>query len=109
MASDISAEEDLSNRSPIHGVAEAPDLPANDAAAAVRAAAPELASWDLASSIYLAECHCDELQEEGGLAPLTRDEAIAVHLYTQGNPPLPPQPFPPLSDAAWQRRRCTNG
>ena len=43
-----------------------------------------MADWDPSQALYLATRHVKKLGKRGELAPLTTDEASAIHLYTQG-------------------------
>ena len=81
---DFDAAEDLENSSPIQGLHLAPDVPIEGAATALQAAMPELEHWDTAPALYMAGKHVKRLEKRGELAPLSRDQAIAVHIYTQG-------------------------
>ena len=76
-------DEDLENESPVHGVHEAEDLTALQACAKAQAACPRLATWDLKLAIAAAGRAVKRLEKKGELAPLTREQAFAVHIYTQ--------------------------
>ena len=107
---DFDAAEDLENSSPIQGLHKAPDVPVEEAATTLQSAHPELGDWDTASSLYAAGKHAKKLEKKGQLAPLSRDQAMAVHLYTQGAAPRCGGVAPPPAHSIrpWsQRRRCT--
>ena len=80
---DIDPDEDLENESPVHGVHEAEDLTALEACARAQAACPRLATWDLNLALAAAGRAVKRLEKRGELEPLTREEAFAVHIYTQ--------------------------
>ena len=84
-------------------------MPIGEAVTALQAAMPELQHWDTASSLYAAGKHAKKLEKKGGLAPLTRDQAVAVHLYSQGvsHPEAVGVRRRPLTRRGRQRRRCT--
>ena len=80
---DIDPDEDLENESPVHGVHDAEDLTALEACTRAKAACPRLATWDLNLALAAAGRAVKRLEKRGELAPLTREEAFAVHVYTQ--------------------------
>ena len=80
---DIDPDEDLENESPVHGVHQAEDLTALEACARAQAACPRLATWDLNLALAAAGRAVKRLEKRGELEPLTREEAFAVHIYTQ--------------------------
>jgi hypothetical protein len=80
---DIDPHEDLENESPVNGVQDAEDLTALEACTRAKAACPVLATWDLNLALAAAGRAVKRLEKRGELAPLTREEAFAVHVYTQ--------------------------
>ena len=80
---DVDPDEDLENDSPIHGVHEAEDLTAELACAKAKAACPALTTWDLNLALAAAGRAVCRPEKEGELGPLTREEALSVHIYTQ--------------------------
>ena len=80
---DIDPHEDLENESPVNGVQDAEDLTALEACTRAKAACPVLATWGLNLALAAAGRAVKRLEKRGELAPLTREEAFAVHVYTQ--------------------------
>ena len=80
---DIEPDEDLENESPVHGVHDAEDLTSLEACTRAKAACARLATWDLNLALAAADRTVKRLEKMGELAPLTREEAFAVHVYTQ--------------------------
>ena len=80
---DVDPEEDLENESPLHGVPSAEDMPLEEACKVAKAACGQLATWDLDLALAAAGRAVKRLERKGELAPLVRDEACAVHVYTQ--------------------------
>ena len=80
---DVDPDEDLENESPLYGVQDAEDMPLEEACKVARAACGQLATWDLELALAAAARAVKRLEKNGELAPLLRDEARAVHVYTQ--------------------------
>jgi len=80
---DVDPNEDLENESPVNGLQDAEDLTALEACTRAKAACPVLATWDLNLALAAAGRTVKRLEKRGELAPLTREEAFAVHVYTQ--------------------------
>jgi hypothetical protein len=80
---DVDPDEDLENESPLHGVQDAEDIPLEEACKVARAACGQLATWDLELALAVAARAVKRLEKNCELAPLLRDEARAVHVYTQ--------------------------
>ena len=80
---DVDPEEDLANESPVHGVQFAEDMPLEEACMVAKTACGQLATWDLEVALGAAARAVKRLEKNGELAPLLRDEARAVHVYTQ--------------------------
>ena len=75
-------DEGLSNLNPIHGLADAPDLSLADACESAKLSA-QLKTWDSAIALYAAGKMAKKLAKAGKLEPLSREEAMALHIYTQ--------------------------
>jgi hypothetical protein len=80
---DVDPNEDLENESPVNGLQDAEDLTALEACTRAKAACPVLATWGLNLALAAAGRAVKRLEKRGELAPLTREEAFAVHVYTQ--------------------------
>lgn len=78
----IDVDEGLSNLNPIHGLADAPDLSLADACEAAKCHVG-LKDWDSAIAIYAASKKAKKLAKAGELDPLSKEEAMALHIYTQ--------------------------
>jgi hypothetical protein len=80
---DVDPDEDLENESPVYGVQDAEDMPLEEACTVAKAACGQLATWNLELALAAAARAVKRLEKNGELAPLLRDEARAVHVYTQ--------------------------
>jgi hypothetical protein len=80
---DVDPDEDLENESPVHGVQYAEDMTLEEACKVAKAACGQLATWDLELALAAAARAVKRLEKNCELAPLLRDEARAVHVYTQ--------------------------
>jgi hypothetical protein len=80
---DVDPDEDLENESPVHGVQYADDMTLEEACKVAKAACGQLATWDLELALAAAARAVKRLEKNCELAPLLRDEARAVHVYTQ--------------------------
>jgi hypothetical protein len=80
---DVDPDEDLENESPVHGVQYAEDMTLEEACKVAKAACSQLATWDLELALAAAARTLKRLEKNCELAPLLRDEARAVHVYTQ--------------------------
>ena len=80
---DVEPDEDLENGSPLHGLQDAENMPLEDACKVAKAACGQLATWNLELALAAAARAVKRLEKNGELAPLLRDEARAVHVYTQ--------------------------
>jgi hypothetical protein len=80
---DVDPHEDLENESPVHGVQFAEDMTLEEACKVAKAACGQLATWDLEVALGAAAKAVKRLEKNCELAPLLRDEARAVHVYTQ--------------------------
>ena len=80
---DVDPDEDLENESPVYGVQDAEDMPLEEACTVAKAACGQLATWNLELALAAAARAVKRLEKKGELAPLLRDEARAVHVYTQ--------------------------
>jgi hypothetical protein len=80
---DVDPDEDLENESPVHGVQYEEDMTLEEACKVAKAACGQLATWDLELALAAAARAVKRLEKNCELAPLLRDEARAVHVYTQ--------------------------
>jgi hypothetical protein len=80
---DVDPDEDLENESPVYGVQDAEDMTLDEACQVAKASCEQLATWDVELALHAAARAAKRLERKGELAPLLRDEARAVHVYTQ--------------------------
>ena len=80
---DVDPDEDLENESPVYGVQDAEDMTLDEACQVAKASCEQLATWDVELALHAAARAAKRLENKGELAPLLRDEARAVHVYTQ--------------------------